>query len=303
MWNAFRVGVIVFSAWYWLVEMEFGSISTAWSQWLPAIAVQALAPPHPAFARYYENVHDMRRRLNITFNYIPKHLSHEHCRYLSEAECQRSDEKHGAMQAQRQLNPSIGDFNVLVLFVQFPEDQGKPLGNMSYFNDLFNGAIIDEVNPAGSIREYLRYMSVDQYRVNFILDSAGWQVAPHSAAFYANGTAGKNGVDAMQAVFDWRLSQLDAAKLNWNNFDADGDGKLDHLVVLHSGIPAEFGPLPCSPNYQDRIWSQASADSGDTPWKSTQMNMQLGGYALVSAIGSQGFCENAVTKMGIIQRK
>lgn len=263
----------------------------------------ALMPPFPTFAPYYESVHEMRRRKNITYNYHPHYLNAEHCRHIPEEECRDLDERHGRiLNRQRKLNPQFGAYNVLVLFIQFPEDRGRPLGNMTYFNEMFNGETIDAVNPAGSLKEYLRYMSMNQYRVNFVLDTAGWQVAPRPASYYANGTGGKNGVAAMEKVFTWRLQQLDDAGFDWSPYDANHDGYLDHLVALHSGIGAEFGALPCSENWQDRIWSQACADSGPGTWHSSRVNITLGGFAMVSSIGSEGLCEYQVCKMGVIQR-
>ena len=45
-----------------------------------------MAPPHPSYTDF-ESVHEMRDRLNITYGYEPQHITHEHCRYLTEEDC------------------------------------------------------------------------------------------------------------------------------------------------------------------------------------------------------------------------
>jgi len=63
----------------------------------------------------------------------------------------------------------------------------------------------------------------------------------------------------MEELFTWRLDQLDQSGFDWGPFDADGDGVLDHVVVLHSGYTAETGEIPCHENHLERIWSQVRA--------------------------------------------
>ena len=61
---------------------------------LASSIVEAFVPPRPGteLAATYEPVHLYRQRRNITYNYEPKFLNPEMCRYLTEEECQRGDE-------------------------------------------------------------------------------------------------------------------------------------------------------------------------------------------------------------------
>jgi hypothetical protein len=97
--------------------------------------VHSLSPPNPSFEQW-ESVHDMRRRLNITYNYDPLHISHEYCRYLSEEECQIQDEGIGHAKLGlhgRQLSPSTGqNFRILVVLVRF-SNHGNRVSDRSFF--------------------------------------------------------------------------------------------------------------------------------------------------------------------------
>lgn len=75
--------------------------------WLLLSAATAWMPPHPDFVEY-ESAFDYRKRLNITYNYKPKHLPEEHCKFLPEEICERDDKHRGLLKEKRRLNPSIG---------------------------------------------------------------------------------------------------------------------------------------------------------------------------------------------------
>lgn len=144
------------------------------SAWVVAVwvaagnhAVDALAPPHPDWTDF-ESVHQMHRRLGISYGYAPQHLSHEYCRYMTEADCQKEDETLADAKAERngrRLSPSVGEaLRVLVLLIRFPNHSDRKLPSREYFEELFNGSPSD-VNPVGSISEYLRFSSLGKYRV------------------------------------------------------------------------------------------------------------------------------------------
>ena len=84
-----------------------------------SLGVNAWVPPKPGSGIEWESVHDMRQRLNITFDYTPTLLHPEICRYMTEHECQKGDENlqahgkaHRAMQTARKHNPNLGTFKV-----------------------------------------------------------------------------------------------------------------------------------------------------------------------------------------------
>jgi Immune inhibitor A peptidase M6 len=238
-------------------------------------------------------------------------------------------------QRQRHLNPSTmggegendgedGDsgteqiFRVLVILCQFPEHASNPnwvqqLPNRDYFETLFNGNQnnMDDNTDDMSIAEYLRFNSMNHYRVEFTILPDSWSlVTNNTEAYFAQGQAGRVGLEELQHVFTPILDQLDEDGFDWSLYDQAGgssdgsgsDGILDHLVVIHSGAGAEFGDVdPCSstnndPNndpknngiqfapYLDRIWSQG-AGTVSNPWTSRPETggIQLGGFSIVGS--------------------
>lgn len=240
----------------------------------------ALAPPHPDFEDW-ESVHDMRRRLNVDYGYETQHINPEHCRYLSEDRCRRLDEEHGPS---RRLNPSTGrQFRVLVLLIKFPENT-RELPPREYYDELFNGKGNSEVNPVGSVKEWLRYNSLGKYRVSF--DVRDWETAEHSEAYYAAGTSGTD--QDLQRIFAKAMDKFDAeGSIDWEDGYVDDWGYLNHFVVLHSGIQAEVGDRPCIPgSHKDRLWSNGSAQANfDESWNSKDF-YAVNGWLLTSAFTS-----------------
>ena len=243
-----------------------------------------LVPPHTDFVDF-EPVSDMRRRLGIKFNYTTQYLHPEECRYLSEEDCRDKDQRMG----RRHLNPAFGDrIRVLVLLIKFKDHANKEVPPREYYEEMFNGDGVSDINPVGSIKEWFRYNSLGQYRVHF--DVRDWEVAPGTEASYAAGVSGQ-GYD-LENVFSFALNKFDAeGSIDWFSGYVDEFGYLNHLVVLHSGFVAETGDLPClSTPSRDRIWSSGGSAGGPDSWLSKDY-FQLSGYMMTSAF-SRPVCDN-----------
>lgn len=252
----------------------------------PAVAV---APPHPSW-KDWESVHQMRKRLNITYNYKPEHVQEEHCRYLTEEQCREDDEGLGHAAAGRHgrhLSPSVGNrLRILVVLLRFKDHVDRVLPPREYFEEMFNGNTgntLSNVNPVGSVKEYFRYSSLGKYRVQF--DVRDWHTAPNTEAFYAQGVSGLVGQVKLQEMFYTAMDEIEASGIDWFDGYINAWGLLNHVVVIHSGYAAEHGPRPClqSEPPQNRIWSQGSASS-QTGWLSRDY-FQVNGYAVGSAFG------------------
>jgi M6 family metalloprotease-like protein len=263
------------------------------------VAVRALAPPHPDFFSDFESVHEMRRRLNITYGYTTKHLHSEQCRHLSEEDCERYDTHFGEERerrrrlvrdpARRHLNPATGEWRGLVLLARFPEHAGKDLAPKSYVEEMFNGRGTSAVNLAGSVSEFYYYHSLKQLTITW--DVIDWDTAPRGERYYSHDVGGKAGPEVMQELLSWKLEKLDLEGFDFSPYDKDMDFVLDHLVVLHSGISAEMGNIPCGEKYLERIWSQGTPAMAAIPYVTPTSLYSIGGYAIGSAIGVVGNCE------------
>jgi len=252
----------------------------------------ALMPPHPNFTEW-ESVHQVRRRQNVTWNYEPLHLSHEHCRFLTEEECRLEDEGLGDAKLHRNgrhLSPSTGIMRILVLLIKFPEyDESVmgPLPSLDYFEELLNGNGRSGAIPIGSLKEYFRYSSLGKYRVQF--DIRGWFEADSPEAYFAGGNYGLLGQIEMQKVFYSAMAEVDRSDIDWFDGYITEWGLINHMIVLHSGIAAELGDRDCfKSKAADRIWSQGSASS-QTGYM-TRDYYQVNGYAMASAF-NEPVCE------------
>lgn len=182
-----------------------------------ASVVESFMPPHPSYEDWVP-VYEMRRQLNITYDYEPDHINPEYCRYLSEEKCREQDEGMGhaiAGRHGRRLNPSIGQFKVLVLLIRFSDHVDRVLPTRDYFESLFNGGIQPDVNKIGPIKDWFRYVSLGKYRVQF--DVRDWYTTKETEAYYSKGASGLIGNDAIQEMFKPALDLVDASGINWND--------------------------------------------------------------------------------------
>lgn len=255
----------------------------------------------------FQSVDEMRSSLNISYNYTPLLLHPESCRYRTEAECKASDlalqdhaERHRKRQQQyqrrrqqqlrerRMLNPSTGDFKVLVVLVYFADHNERSRPVRQRYQALWSNRIT----------RWFDKNSHGNYEIDPVVTA--WMAAEESEQYYANGQMGLN--NGIQRAFWSALDTLDnQASWNWNEFDVDADGLLDSVVFLHSGYPAEAGSIECGPNKdaRDRIWSHATATSSlaDT-WTSKNGAYKLNGFVVASAYDEP--CTTNVAKMGVM---
>jgi len=109
---------------------------------------------------------------------------------------------------------------------------------------------------------------MNKYRVPF--DVCGWNVANEMEAYYANGTSGQGRF--LQPLFTDALNKyVNDGTVNWYDGYVCDNGVfqpklLNGVVVLHSGIAAEYGDLPSScftpVVAKDHIQSMAGNDHG-----------------------------------------
>jgi hypothetical protein len=193
--------------------------------------VDAIAPPLQEHEGW-ESVHEMRRRLNVTFAYEPRFVDPEQCRHLTEDQCREQDEGLGNAIANRRLSaPNTGEVKVLVLLCRFRDHVGVDLPSKAYFDEMFNGDGPSDLNQVGSIKEWLYYNSVGKYRVTFEVHD--WFTLPNDEAYYAGGVSGLQGAAKMHEVFKPKLDEVYKSGYDFRTLDSKGWGVLDHLVTIH----------------------------------------------------------------------
>jgi hypothetical protein len=268
---------------------------------------QAFAPPPTVDTNDdWMPVDAYRQQHGIQFEYEPRHISPEVCRYLNETECAQEDkaaretyQRHlRTMESLRrrrlQTTPatSKGSFKAMVLLVQFADHQNRPLPSKEYFEELCNGAGTSTVNPIGSIKSYFSEQSQGLYDVD--CEVFDWRTTTYTEADAAQGISGILSNADAQKFFHPVLDQIDAEKvassgdfwLFFEGFDADGedgmgDGFIDALVVIHSGFGAQVAEICDGVRRADRIWSQGRSTSEGFGWN--PRNIEVGSYSIASA--------------------
>ncbi len=127
------------------------------------------------------------------------------------------------------------------------------LGDTIYFprddlDDLFNEPGYSAEGAAGSVRDYYLDVSAGQLTVNATV--ADWVLLPRPELFYGANDPSGNDSSPWQLVRD-ALQALDSKKFDFRPFDGDGDGAIDMLIIVHSGLGEEYLANP-----PDCVWSQ-----------------------------------------------
>jgi immune inhibitor A len=147
--------------------------------------------------------------------------------------------------------PLQGTVNLLVVMVDF-SDKPATVTNLTVFNNLVFAA---PVSGRGSVRDYYADISrgtITLATVN-LPSTTGWQRAPQTYAYYVNGQYGWGGYPRNAGRMVEQVAPLLDPLVNYANYDNDGDGWVDSLLVIHAGTGAEF-----SLSVND-VWSHASS--------------------------------------------
>jgi hypothetical protein len=198
----------------------------------------------------------------------------------------------------RALGPSKGTFQVLVLLIRFSDHANRVLPNSTYYDQLCN----QQMAP------YLKQQSYGQYQIKCHVED--WFTTQYTEAYYAKGVRGYVGQPDNQELFIPKLNALDSAAGGgfgsleyWGQFDADMNGRLDGLLVFHSGYGAEFPGTDCETGATsaNRIVSQGHAGEAISGgWQSADGNFLLGGMAIVT--GLRQTCNGNPVNMGIVSQ-
>lgn len=128
---------------------------------------------------------------------------------------------------------------ILIQYLDFFASQTR-----QSFDDMMNQS---NYNGTGSFRDYYYEVSYGKVTVNATV--VGWYTAPEFRSYYAANNP--DYYDYCDHIRELARSAVDAAEgdgMNFANFDNDGDGNVDIVLVAHQGPGAEGGNL----NY---IWS------------------------------------------------
>lgn len=138
---------------------------------------------------------------------------------------------------------------VLVIPLQFQDVPFEAEHTPEYFDHLFTA-------PSYSVKDYYEKnsnYSPGQRGITLDVSIAPVITSVHDMAYYGENTS--HGIDDangdISSMAAEAIEKLDAAGFDFSPFDTNGDGVIDHFVVIHAGEGEESAPVK---NY---IWSHA----------------------------------------------
>jgi len=129
--------------------------------------------------------------------------------------------------------------NILVILVDFSDHtyNGRSYSQQLAATPQDFDDILFTNNPTGSMMDFYKENSYGNFIVTgFVTD---WLRMPNSYTYYEAGNSGL-GPGGRQLAHD-AVMAADASGLNFADFDKDGDGWIDGLVIIHAGLGAETG--------------------------------------------------------------
>jgi len=145
----------------------------------------------------------------------------------------------------------VGTVRNLVVLLRFANHATRSLPSDAQMDVLFNTIGGEPIlAPTGSLKDLYLENSYGQFTLES--DVQNWISLSQTESYYANGQSGDQTLweGLREALFD-----LDT-RVNFNDYDADGDGYIDAITFIHSGFGAEWGGIGedgAAPD--DRIWS------------------------------------------------
>jgi hypothetical protein len=148
----------------------------------------------------------------------------------------------------------------LVVLTKFASHKSRVLPSSVDYDILFNnnGPTKNNIAPTGSVADVFLENSYD----TFVLESkvSDWVQLTKTEAQAVDGDIGLN-KPGTKAAWAEALTLAKKQFGSYKQFDGDGDGAFDSLVIMHSGTASETGgvDVETSGDYKTRIWSHATA--------------------------------------------
>ncbi len=127
-----------------------------------------------------------------------------------------------------------GTFNVLALCVDFPDKSGT-VSATELDTLVFN-------NAHGSVRDFYSENSYGALIITTINlpSTIGWQQVSQNYSYYVNGSYGLGAYPNNSQKMVEELVDLVDPLVSFANYDNDGDGFVDGLIIMHAGRGAEY---------------------------------------------------------------
>jgi len=185
--------------------------------------------------------------------------------------------------------PSNGTHRVVVILVEFNDTVHDPLHTSAYFqNLLFNSS------NAFSMNSYYREVSYGKLNVTGIV--AGWYASSRPLSFYgADNTSLSypNSIDSLNGNISELTREavmLADPDVNFSDYDADANGVVDHVLIIHAGYGQEYSSV--TNDIWSNMWSVRPAQVAD--------GKNVSSYSMDPEYGTLGvFCHEFGHDLGL----
>jgi len=146
--------------------------------------------------------------------------------------------EHTLVSPTRDFAPVLGVRKALVLLVDFSDKQANQ--SQAHYSDMLFSL---GSHPGGSMRDYYREVSYSKLDVTGTVNgsgpTSGWFRAPQTRAHYADGNYGFNAYPKNAQKLCEDAVDLANPFVNFADYDNDGDGVVDALVIICAGSGGE----------------------------------------------------------------
>ncbi len=149
-----------------------------------------------------------------------------------------------------------GSRNLLVILVKFSDKDSSV--NAAFFDTL----IFDQTSS--SVYDYYQEVSYGTFSLESVdLPSAvGWRQAPQPYSYYVNGLSGTGPYPNNSQKLCEDLIDLLDPEIDFSNYDADNNGVVDGIVIVHAGSGGEYTGSPDDMwSHQWSIWPPQTRDN------------------------------------------
>ena len=170
--------------------------------------------------------------------------------------------------------PVRGVARVIVILVEFPDNRFST--EKSHYEELL---FSDGTHPTGSLRDY--YTQATYGKVLISGEIHGPYELPNPYSYYTNGESGTGAYPNNARKMTEEAIAFSDADIDFSQFDPNGDGYVDALIIVHAGHGAEVVP---SSDRVNHVWSHKWVISK----KVTHDDINLYAYLTVPEDGKVG---------------
>lgn len=143
----------------------------------------------------------------------------------------------------------VGHKKGIVILMEFPDKSFVTKDVNAVFTDFFNKEGYSGYGMSGSVRDYFKAQSYGALDIEF--DVVGPYVTANDMAYY--GAHAGESKDSNPAMMAKEACLAADSKVNFSDYDWDGDGEVDQVFVIYAGV-GESQDTTGDNRYADTIW-------------------------------------------------